>query len=176
MSLPNLIIPGAAKSGTSTLHAALAEHPQVFMSQKKEPHFFARSPSESGLASYLSLFEGTGEYPVRGESSTSYMVVPEAPRQIRKVLKDPKIIFIVRNPVAWAFSHYRWLCSLGLEYRPFRKAFNADRDEVPSIWNSVLNSGNFRYYHHTRLTARPCSASCAGSSGTGSSLSLSNGE
>lgn len=117
------------------------------MSQKKEPHFFSHPHSEARLASYLSLFEGAGEYPVRGESSTSYMVVPEAPQRMRRVLGDPKLLLILRNPVDRALSHYRWLCGSGLEYRSFRRAFNADRDEVPSIQNTIFNSGNFRYYY-----------------------------
>ena len=55
-TLPNLIIPGAQKSGTSSLHAWLADHPQCVMSQPKEPMFFSRSDLRHGIAQYSKCF------------------------------------------------------------------------------------------------------------------------
>jgi hypothetical protein len=75
MTLPNLIIPGAAKSGTTSLHKMLGQHPDIFMSRSKEPHYFSRKQTPHGLAKYESLFDQSGDCPVRGESSTSYMVI-----------------------------------------------------------------------------------------------------
>lgn len=147
MTLPNLIIPGAAKSGTSSLHESLRHHPDIFMSDRKEPHHFSREPSSDGQRSYEALFEGSDEFAVRGESSTSYLIMPDAPKRINRVLGQPKIIFILRNPVDRVASHYRWLQSLGLEARPVVRAYLADRDQTPSIDRSVLNSGNYRFYH-----------------------------
>lgn len=72
MMLPNLIVPGAAKSGTTSLHESLQEHPDIFMCRRKEPHFFSREASLDDQRRYEMLFE-------RGESSTSYMVIPDAP-------------------------------------------------------------------------------------------------
>ena len=56
MNLPNLYIPGAGKSGTSSLHEYLHQHPQVFMSRVKEPHYFSRSDYPNGLSEYAQLF------------------------------------------------------------------------------------------------------------------------
>lgn len=147
MSLPNLIIPGAGKSGTTTLHDALAQHPRVFMSSKKEPHYFSHPPSAERWTRYVALFEGSESHPVRGESSTSYLSIPEAPVRIAEVLGSPRILVILRNPVDRFASHYFWLRSKGLEPRSLRGAYVADKDETPDIRNTVLGSGNLCYYH-----------------------------
>ena len=146
MTLPNLIIPGAAKSGTTTLHEALAQHSLVFMSAKKEPHVFSYPRSGERMARYEALFEGAEGVPVRGESSTSYMVISEAPVRISAALRDVRLIFILRNPVERIASHYAWLYGKGLEPRPLRRAVLADMNETPDIRNTVLGSGNFYYY------------------------------
>lgn len=147
MSLPNLIVPGAAKSGTSSLHKSLRQHPDVFMSPKKEPHFFSYEPSASRERCYRELFERGGGVRVRGESSTSYMVIPAVPGRIARALERPKFIFILRNPVDRVASHYRWLQSLDLESRSLRCAFLADRDATSSIHASIRNTGNYCYYY-----------------------------
>jgi hypothetical protein len=147
VTLPNLIIPGAAKSGTTTLHEALDQHPDIFMSGKKEPHFFSRPPSDARLARYEELFDQSAGHAVRGESSTSYLVIPEAARRIKTRLEDPRLIVVLRNPVDRVRSHFEWLRSLGLEHRPLREAFLADRDQTPDIENGVLETGNYRYYY-----------------------------
>lgn len=145
MPLPNLIIPGAGKSGTSSLHDYLGQHPDIFMSRTKEPHFFsddvayARGPSE-----YAALFASAGGAPVRGESSTTYMHFPRVPERIAATLDDPRFIFLLRNPVDRTWSHYRWLAGMGLEPRPLRDAVEADLDETPDFKASL--GGNYRYY------------------------------
>lgn len=147
MTLPNLIIPGAGKSGTSSLHDSLQLHPDIFMSRRKEPHYFSSEASPDEQRAYEGLFEESDRCTIRGESSTSYMVIPDAPERIKRALESPKIIFILRNPVDRVASHYRWLQSLGLEPRSLRRAFSADIGATPSMDEAVLNSGNFRYYH-----------------------------
>jgi len=146
MTLPNLIVPGAAKSGTTSLHDCLRQHPNIFMSERKEPQFFSREPTPELRERYRSLFEASGGFAVRGESSTSYMVVPEAPLRMREALDRPRLIFVLRNPVERVISHYRWLQSLGLERRALRAAFQADREATPSMDESIFNTGNFCFY------------------------------
>lgn len=145
MRFPNLFLAGAAKSGTSSLHAMLNQHRDIFMSQPKEPHFFARkSESAKQVEDYQQLFrEGEG-LPYCGESSTGYFVFPDVPERIRECAPEPRFLFLLRNPVDRTWSHYTWLRGLGLEARSFRSAVLADMDETPDPANAWR--GTYRYY------------------------------
>lgn len=125
--LCNLIIPGAAKSGTSSLHEYLNQHPKICMSRSKEPHHFSRIKKyELGARSHNELFDYSFEAQVFGESSTGYMIWPDSIKKISKNLDNPKIIMVLRDPVKRAFSHYRWRFRLGLEKRSFIEAVAKD--------------------------------------------------
>jgi hypothetical protein len=110
VSLPDFIIIGAAKSGTTSLHQYLHRHPQVFMSKLKEPEFFSdNSVFAKGISWYSSLFEDAQESQVCGESSTTYSRWPhtaDAASRIAQTLPDVKLIYIMRHPVDRAYSHY----------------------------------------------------------------------
>lgn len=126
MSVPllcNLVIPGAAKSGTSALHDSLARHPNIDMSDRKEPHFFSIDATYAqGPQSHNALFTPTEATRYFGESSTGYMISEKALARIATDLVNPKIIFLLRHPVDRSFSHYRWRYRLGLEKRSFSDA------------------------------------------------------
>lgn len=115
--LPNFLIIGAAKSGTTSLHRQLRQHPDIFLpgGRWKEPTFFSdHGPGRwsRGLDWYESLFSGwQGERAV-GEASTSYTKAPfhdGVPARIRQFLPDVKLIYLVRDPVDQIVSHYRQL-------------------------------------------------------------------
>lgn len=122
---PNLFVIGAAKSGTSSLHYYLDQHPDVHMSREKEPHYFSRSPSGTWprtraltQGEYESLFES--DKPVRGESSVTYSFWPYPsgiPEKIHAVAPDARFIYLVRDPVARVISHYFHRIGLGTEHR-----------------------------------------------------------
>ncbi len=125
--LCNLIVPGAAKSGTSTLHDALNQHPEICMSDSKEPHYFCRfERNTKGPKHHNSLFSQVGGESVFGESSTSYMPWPDAIERISKDLENPKIIIVLRDPISRTFSHWRWRVKLGLEKRSLLQAIKLD--------------------------------------------------
>lgn len=113
MPLPNFLIIGAQKAGTSSLHTYLKQHPQVFMSQMKEPMFFVQygarhskdAPIQT-LKQYQELFQGSGHKKAIGESSTLYLSCPWASGLIKEVLPDVRLIAILRNPIDRAWSHY----------------------------------------------------------------------
>jgi hypothetical protein len=145
MTLPNLVIPGAGKSGTSSLHGYLATHPDIFMSTVKEPHFFnddKRFPDD--LAGYEALFAEGREHAVRGESSTGYFIFPHVPERLHDLIPDCRLVFLLRNPIDRALSHYRWLVGLSIERRDFVTAFEADAHETPDPRKS--RGGNYAYY------------------------------
>lgn len=112
LTAPNLFIPGAAKSGSSSLHEYLKFHPDIFMSDIKEPHYFSHKENYYNRKSeYYGLFENTRSYKYRGESSTGYMVFPGVIDRIKNDIGDAKFIFVLRNPIDRCFSHYHWVRS-----------------------------------------------------------------
>ena len=124
-NLPNFFIVGAAKSGTTSLAEYLKQHPEIFMSEFKEPHYFL---PEGAMASnyygtwdnYMSLFKDVRNEKAIGEASTGYLYYPESARMIINRIPDAKIIISLRNPVEMAFSLYQhsppalYSCPLGI--------------------------------------------------------------
>ena len=110
MTLPDFLIIGAMKCGTSTLQAQLACQPRIFMSTPKEPNFFSDdSIYAKGAAWYRSLFKDAANGDLKGEASTHYTKLPTYPRtlwRLQQSLKAPKLIYLIRNPVERAVSHF----------------------------------------------------------------------
>ena len=129
MALPNFFVIGAAKAGTTSLHHYLDCHPEIQMSANKEPNFFAGPengiPYPPGrverLDAYEQLFDPAFE--VRGEASTDYTTNPRregVPERIGELVPDAKFIYLVRDPIARAISHYQ-----------MRVAFLGERRSLP---------------------------------------------
>lgn len=110
MRLPDFLIVGAAKSGTTTLYEYLCRHPDIFMSTPKEPEFFARDENYArGIEWYSSLFNSAQPQQICGEASTIYTRSPQFPHtaaRIARHIPHAKLIYIMRHPVDRAYSHY----------------------------------------------------------------------
>lgn len=110
LRLPDFMIVGAAKSGTTTLYQHLQRHPAVFMSTPKEMSFFSKPEVyRRGLAWYASLFEQAGEEQRCGEASTTYSRWPTFEGTIDRIVEttpDVKLLYILRNPVDRVYSFY----------------------------------------------------------------------
>lgn len=108
--LPDFVIMGAAKAGTTTLHRYLLRHPGVFMCEPKEPEFFSRDDYYGrGLAWYRSLFSGARSDQVCGEASTTYTRWPhtaDAAPRLAEAVPAVRLVYILRHPVDRAYSHY----------------------------------------------------------------------
>src|ERR1700712_5403611 len=119
---PNLFIIGAAKSGTTSLHYYLSQHPDIFMSTVKEPHFFANVKEKdkriyeqpkkgeihhtriiTDLDVYLSIFESDHPVIYRGEASPSYFFDSDAAKKVFDFNPEARIIILLREPVSRAF-------------------------------------------------------------------------
>ena len=148
MNLPNLLIVGAAKSGTTSLHNYLKQHPDIFMSNHKEPHFLInneiginRIPKGiNNLQDYSNLFSNGVSYKYRGESSAMYLQFPEiAIKNIDRYLdEDVKIIIMLRNPIERAFSGYQHV-----------KRYNLDED---LDFEDALEISEQRYFTNNNIT------------------------
>ena len=150
LKYPNLFIPGAAKSGTSTLHELLNLHPHISMSSDKEPFYWVKEDfdnySESDKDNYLSLFESGPEIQYKGESSTSYMLFPHFIERIKHdSATDLKFIFILRNPIDRLYSHYWYIKGLGDESLNLKEAILHDKHEEPIIASHHKN-GRYKHY------------------------------
>jgi hypothetical protein len=118
--LPTFFIVGAPKAGTTSLHAYLAEHPEIAMSTIKEPMCFATDNWADRLGEYRDLFPV--EAAVRGEASTAYGAhpwQPEIPDRIKSTVPDAKIIYMVRDPVPRTLAHYAQNVWDDFPVRPF---------------------------------------------------------
>ena len=106
--LPDFFLIGAMKSGTSSLHYYLDQHPAISMSAIKEPNYFSKTRSflHKGKAWYMSLFPDNNN--IKGESSTAYTKHPHiqgVPSRIRKINRQAKFIYLLRHPVDRTVSH-----------------------------------------------------------------------
>lgn len=109
--LPNFIIIGVSKCGTTTLYNSLKNHPQIFVSQPKEPNYFNKTINyRSTRGEYEKLFEHAGSFPFRGESSVGYTNpsrIHFVPKRIHEAIPDCKLIFMVRHPIKRLESEWK---------------------------------------------------------------------
>lgn len=132
--LPNFIVIGAMKSSTTAFYELLVRHPAVWFSADKEPHYFT-SPSygeAEAWRAYLRLFaEADESKTVLAEASTGYSKLPHlgpTPQRIKADLGDPKLLYLIRDPVARTISNYRHSYTIGAYQRGtrLRDAIEAD--------------------------------------------------
>ena len=123
--LPDFIIVGAAKSGTTSLYHYISSHPNLYMSIPKEINFFSSQEinkqnlyynyhSVDSLDEYKKYFQKAKNSSVIGEGSVSYLFYPSVPERIKELLPDVKILILLRSPVERAFSHYLMDYRMGL--------------------------------------------------------------
>lgn len=118
--LPNFLIAGTVRAATTSLHYYLPQHPDIAMSELKEPNFFLFDPERGPLIAedriivksvrrrreYEELFDHAGGRRAVGEASPLYLYPPETPELIAATLDDPKVIAVLREPVDRAWSHF----------------------------------------------------------------------
>jgi hypothetical protein len=160
MALPDFLVIGAPKAGTTALHAALAQHPGLFMSAVKEPKFFLSDgppPARGGpgdvqtyrehvwrRADYEALFDPAPPGTLRGESTPLYLHDLDAHRRIRDLVPEVKLIAVLRDPVERAHSNWTHLWSAGLEpIGDFVRACEEEPRRAEAGWAS--------FWHYTGL-------------------------
>jgi hypothetical protein len=158
MTMPNFLIIGAMKSGTTALYYYLEQHPQVYMSPVKEPNFFAFEGEELGsrrpgdrkaighasitnLEDYRALYARATDEKALGEASHSSLYSPRAVERIKHHVPNAKLIAILRNPVDRAYSHF--LHSLRTGTEPLSNFAEALRDEASGARKASRRQGYF---------------------------------
>ncbi len=143
--LPDFIIPGAAKSGTTTMYRVLSRHPDLFFPKnRKEPFYFSFGDNEPAYSDrafadhliwstreYLDLYLDASDNQFMGDASTSYLYTHrEAIQNMRNLYGDQlhrvKVVIILRNPIHRAYSHYTYLVRNGFETRTFEEAISPE--------------------------------------------------
>jgi hypothetical protein len=150
--LPTFLLIGAAKSGTTSLYKYLKQHPQIFMSGLKEPNYLAFGDSDiafgnpkdnkflnrvavKDLPSYTRLFADATDERAIGEASGSSLYMPGAHRRIRQLLPAVKLIAVLRDPVARAYSQFLYFRGLGAEpVRRFERAVSLEARRIEQRW------------------------------------------
>lgn len=147
--LPDFVIVGAMKAGTTSLAAWLRAHPQVFVPGEKELHFFDTF-WDRGVDWYRSLFAGAPDGAVVGEATPNYMVVDHWVDRMASVLPDARLIAVLRHPVDRAWSHYRHSVTRGDEQRPFARAIEDERAGDTDHWTNKGTLARGRYLEQLR--------------------------
>ena len=138
-TLPNFLVIGAMKCGTTSLHHYLTLHPEIFMSRQKELSYFVEERNYSnGEAWYRAQFESG--FHACGEISpayTAYPVMKGVPQRIHSLLGDIRLIYVMRDPLERLLSHYIHNVAKGKETRTFDEAMrNLENDYV---WRSLYS-------------------------------------
>jgi hypothetical protein len=142
LTLPDFLIVGAMRSGTTGLASALGQHPEVFMTPKKELHFFDLNIG-NGVGWYRSHF-ADAEGRAAGEASPSYMFDADGVRRMSALLPSAKLIAILRDPVDRAYSHYWHSRERGRETLAFEDALETEASRMRSA--DVLDRLYFSYF------------------------------
>ena len=151
-TLPDFLIIGAQKGGTTSLYLYLNEHPNIGGAVIKEVSFFDKN-YQQGLSWYRAQFP----MPLRqlytrdirkqnytvGEASPGYLIYPHAPERIAKMLPRVKLIALLRNPVERAYSQYRHNVSRGFEQLSFADAIEAEEERTQAETEKVLSNPNY---------------------------------
>lgn len=162
--LPNFIVIGAPKAGTTAVEQYLHQHPDIYMSPLKNPAFFIWQDRErlfygrnvvNHLASYHALFQYHKKEKAIGEVSPGYLPDHSAPARMKKLLPDIRLIALLRNPVERAFSQFWFNRQIGAErITEFREALLTEqeimRGKAPGESQPKYIRGGFYHRHLMR--------------------------
>ncbi len=163
IKLPNFLIVGAAKSGTTALYHYLSQHPEIYMSPLKEPKFITsnflkfpfQGPGDNEVEKmivksfdrYCDLFKGVKNEKAIGEASADNLYYYEqAIFYIKKYIGNPKIIIILRNPIERAYSAYLHLVRDERETLSFKEALAEEEKRRKQNWEFIWFYKNVGFY------------------------------
>lgn len=163
MIMPNFLLIGAQKAGTTALNYYLKEHPQIYMSPIKEPGFFdfeGQKPNFAGpgdrelydhvstdIESYRQLFQGVSDEIAIGEATTWYLYSSKAPERIKQYIPDAKLIVILRNPVDRAYSAFMHAIRDSREsITDFARALEEEETRISQNWEYIWHYKQMGFY------------------------------
>jgi Sulfotransferase family len=165
MKLPNFLIIGAPKCGTTSLYAYLKQHPQVFMTIPKEPTFFGNEGTDglfngphdedrayhsrviTNFTDYHALFDRVTNEKAIGEASIYYLYLPKAPEQIKKYVPNVTMFAVLRNPADRAYSAYLHVVRQARERRSFADSLREEPKRIQQKWNPLWHFKAMGFYY-----------------------------
>lgn len=174
MTMPNFLIIGAMKSGTTSLYHYLKQHPQIYMSPVKEPKFFAlegeklypgyqedqkfewhgsggltRIDGVRDIETYRQLFKEVSQEKAIGEASPLYIYVPKAVERIKYYIPEAKLIAILRHPVDRAYSHFINWIQRGFEPydADFIQVLQEEETRLKNDWSPIWHYKQRGFYY-----------------------------
>jgi hypothetical protein len=157
-SLPDFLIVGAQKSGTSSLFAFLTQHPRLRAPVYKELHYFDARYNYQSVDWYRSCFpdrrpesaaNGSDSLPfLTGEATPYYLFHPSVPRRVAEVLPGVKLMAILRNPVDRAYSHYHMAVRAKREDLSFEDAIAAEAGRLDGETERLMADDAYRSRVH----------------------------
>jgi hypothetical protein len=152
---PQFLVVGAARSGTTALYQHLVEHPRLFLTTPKEPHYFALAGTKPAFTgpgdrqtinrlavtdpeAYRALYRDAGPDQVRGEASVSTMYYPQAVTRLREEAPEARLICMLRDPAERAFSAYGFMRTRGWEpCATFEGALADEERRIREGWHHI---------------------------------------
>ena len=144
--LPQFLGLGVQKGGTTTLHAMLQDHPEVFLPPSKELHFFSLDYSEGELW-YRMKFAAAREEQCCGEITPYYLFHPEVPMRLRQLVPKARFLVLLRDPVERCLSGYFHSRRLGLETLEIEEALDNEASRLEGA-DAVLAAPDGRHFSH----------------------------
>ena len=159
--MPDFIVIGGQKCGSTSLHRYIKEHPNIVPSYKKSSGFFDANyfrgfgwyRSHFPLKSKMDELQSQGERFITGEVAQSYMHHPAAPQRIFDAIPNTKFIALLRDPVQRAYSHYQHMVRTGRETLSFKEAIAQEDERLDRAEELVMNGDDealksFRNYSY----------------------------
>jgi hypothetical protein len=162
--MPNFLLIGAAKSGTTSLYHYLRQHPHIYMSPVKEPKFFCfegdrpnfQGPGDeeeinrkcvTTIEAYRALFREVADETAVGEASSMYLYYSKAPERIRHHIPGVRLIAVLRNPVERAYSSYlHCVRDRGEPLGDFAEALREEENRINKGWGPLWHYKTAGFY------------------------------
>jgi hypothetical protein len=152
--LPDFIIVGAQKSGTSSLYYYLTQHPKIITASKKEIHFFDKNFMK-GIKWYRKHFPLSVRFSketITGEASPYYLFHPRVAQRISQTLPNVKIIVLLRNPTERAISHYWHEVREGREKYSMVKAFKKESQRLKGEKERIVTDKDYNSFNYPKFS------------------------
>ncbi|MCA9838615.1 MAG: sulfotransferase [Trueperaceae bacterium] len=140
--LPDFLIIGAQKAGTSSLFSYLDQHPAVKMSRAKEVHYFDLNYAK-GETWYRSFF-ALDQQKLKGEASPYYLFHPHVAKRIKQLLPEAKLLVLLRNPTERALSQYFHAVRRDGETLDIQTALETEEERIGPDWQKLLSDETYQ--------------------------------
>lgn len=154
--LPDFLIIGTQKGGTTFLYNILRRHPHFKAAVQKEVHFFDTPRFRKGVDWYRTHFpqrqHRNGQKVITGEASPYYLFYPHAARRVAETIPQVKLIALLRNPIDRAYSDYQHKVRQGHETLDFNEALDVEVERLRGEREKIIADESYRSINYRRYS------------------------